>query len=1550
MTGKVWKRAAFTVFLIVASLIGLAGLTVLSWVFYPPLRTTAVQRGLAQADRSLPGKFAHADVRSSHSGAVEVRNFRWFGEGDTLLVQTDALRLDLDVDALFGRNLRVKTLRADSLYLDLPALQRTLASMPKKEPKPKPASSEEGGGIPFLNPGVLQGVPSLVVDELIVGLDRVRVSDTVVLRGRVDLSADLSTAGGGAFALKADIRGDRPTDPRLTSDLSLHLLNATAQGQAEVQLAEDWKAQLELSSPQPRTIRLQLTDSVAGVRGLDANLNFVIERKSPTELTATNIDGGIEIPGVDVLRQRPPLRDLPELPLKSATQAQIEGRIELEGTPSYQAKLSLGSNELWNAVQVDGRFSEGRWELRESEVDARGLKLEASGAGDSETMDVGVQAWADSFTFLEPWMPSPPQTEDLQVAAQARITGTSNKPGLALSLNGSGTINGAELNDARLRADTDRLTETPLDLWVGLVSQDLQADVRGELAADFQSLRTAPLRVLSRPGARKVLAVSGLDAAVPMTGPVSRPSYPALGGAANPARIAWASGVEVRGLRVVGDLGRVLADLTVAESGDLTANFDAQWPTAPKILSDRLELRPGLADTLRQAWGRDGPFKVSGNVQGTGETMAGRLRLDLPGPHTLASLLPDSSNTEGLGSIRGSADFRQSKDQLNLVAHLAGEAWLDSLYANVSQVGEEWAVERAELSVLGAHLEGGGNWGRNNNLLFELRMADLDRLKSVFPKPTAGLSASVDGTVVVGGSADNPQLEVAMTGSAGREAQEGGEPLAIEAWTLRAQRDSSRLDADLDLPTGVTGLPLVVSSAELSLSSASSSGLPVDLSFRAEGPELAASADIWVESAATDSSESVWRIRGDALDVVVRGRSLSSREVFQLVVDPAAQRYQVADLRLEGDIGSLTMDGVLQPMDSDLEATADLRLPERPEELELPDWAWAERVRMDFRVQGTSGLNLDLLMEGVPWTKTPLDAQAQIRTEAERFVLSAFVTQEDDSLLTVKGAAPGSVQILPTRVEGGDGPVELLVDLKEFPVPVPARDQEEPEQMILSGQMLADGLASAPQFQGDFEATFPDWPEMSQLRAVATARYASESGVAAIRLAALKRNGSPASADSLVVGTARVPVALSLYPVSLELPEDADISARLSADKLNLQEFEPLLPSDFSVRGQATVSLKVDGPRDNPNLEGAIRATALEAKLADGSRVAASSRLNLSGSLLRPRVTGKVDVASGLLVVPEAKKDLLPAEGSSRLLELRVSERGTVYGPANRDGSVSSPSGSANRDSSFVAPTGSAHRDSTVAASSGQTSGAAINPAEIVPDLDVTIDIPGAVWIRGRGLEVELEGSLRATYEEVPVLTGTLEARSGHFRLLGRYFEIQSGVVGFYGEPEIDPDLDLVLQARVDETQVFVEVTGTALSPQLRLRSEPQMEEGDILSLLLLGRTLDQLDDDQTELLESRAADVAAGFGATQLGARLSGQLGVDLVSVQQGSQPNSGNALVIGKYLSPRILLKYEQALQSSADFLVNLEYLLTRHLRLETFYGPRSQSGVEFNWISEY
>jgi autotransporter translocation and assembly factor TamB len=91
-------------------------------------------------------------------------------------------------------------------------------------------------------------------------------------------------------------------------------------------------------------------------------------------------------------------------------------------------------------------------------------------------------------------------------------------------------------------------------------------------------------------------------------------------------------------------------------------------------------------------------------------------------------------------------------------------------------------------------------------------------------------------------------------------------------------------------------------------------------------------------------------------------------------------------------------------------------------------------------------------------------------------------------------------------------------------------------------------------------------------------------------------------------------------------------------------------------------------------------------------------------------------------------------------------------------------------------------------------------------------------------------------------------------------------------------------------------------------------------------------------------------FGTARLEAKLSQQLGVDMFSIRKGQGQAAGSSLVIGKYLSRRALLKYEQALAELSAFFINLEYFLSRSIKLETMISRQYQSGIELNWSREY
>jgi autotransporter translocation and assembly factor TamB len=476
--------------------------------------------------------------------------------------------------------------------------------------------------------------------------------------------------------------------------------------------------------------------------------------------------------------------------------------------------------------------------------------------------------------------------------------------------------------------------------------------------------------------------------------------------------------------------------------------------------------------------------------------------------------------------------------------------------------------------------------------------------------------------------------------------------------------------------------------------------------------------------------------------------------------------------------------------------------------------------------------------------------------------------------------------------------------------------------------------------------------------------------------------------SELLVGAVSYPLLFTLAPLAFQSIDEGEMDIRVDSDALPLADFDDILPPDVGLDGTCTVAIHAKGPTENPTLEGRLVADNFNISLENGTRVTSSGAVQFSGTRKRPSVTGEFEIHNGVIRIPEKKKDLHPVSGNAVLWEREdpsppghddAEAPESVGGEppaAGHDeaphGAVNPPAGSADEaaNSAVKPPAGSTDEpasgteepassavkppaggtDEPASGSERVSTGGATQQDRDV-DLDVTVTIPSGLWIRGQGMDVELAGDLRLIQKGTyPAVSGELQAIGGRLVFLGRTFHVDRGSVVFYGGDEIDPSMDLVLSTNVEGTTIRILLGGTTHEPELNLTSEPEFPEGDIMSLLVFGRTMDELDNEQMNLLGRRAADMAAAFGAAQLETRLSQQLGVDLVTIGRSSGQEGGTSLVIGKYLSPKVLLKYEQALEERARFFVNLEYFLSRHFKIETLIGHQSQSAVEFNWTREY
>lgn len=183
------------------------------------------------------------------------------------------------------------------------------------------------------------------------------------------------------------------------------------------------------------------------------------------------------------------------------------------------------------------------------------------------------------------------------------------------------------------------------------------------------------------------------------------------------------------------------------------------------------------------------------------------------------------------------------------------------------------------------------------------------------------------------------------------------------------------------------------------------------------------------------------------------------------------------------------------------------------------------------------------------------------------------------------------------------------------------------------------------------------------------------------------------------------------------------------------------------------------------------------------------------------------------------------------------------------------------------------------------------NPAR----LDVTINAPNQVFVRGRGVDAELGGQIRLTGTARNVIPiGQLELIRGGVDLLGRRFDMTEGLIEMQGS--LVPVLRLVAETQQDEITTRIIIDGDLRDPEITFQSDPELPEEEVLSQLLFGRGLETISPLQAAQLANAVA-VLAGRGGEGLVGNLRNAAGLDDLDL---TTDDEGNISVrAGRYLS---------------------------------------------------
>ena len=452
-----------------------------------------------------------------------------------------------------------------------------------------------------------------------------------------------------------------------------------------------------------------------------------------------------------------------------------------------------------------------------------------------------------------------------------------------------------------------------------------------------------------------------------------------------------------------------------------------------------------------------------------------------------------------------------------------------------------------------------------------------------------------------------------------------------------------------------------------------------------------------------------------------------------------------------------------------------------------------------------------------------------------------------------------------------------------------------------------------------------------------------------------------------LTATGKVPLAL----LDAKLPEQPfDVTIKSSTISLGLIEGVTDLVRDVS--GQITLDMKVIGTSSDPHMDGVIDVANAAFLVVDtGARYRnIRARFRLSRDKIGVDTLHVEDrdghplEVHGSLGTHELRVGDLEIEATARRFEVLRNDLGRLNVDAALQlrgrfetpriaGDLTISSGTLRVDE-ILARTLFQPYATTETAIAGVDPLAALNPWDRL-GLDVSLQVPGTLRLQGENVQVSSgtpiglgDINLRATgdlylYKDsrTPLsITGSFDSISGTYAFQGRRFDVvPSSSINFHGE--LTPELYVTVQRVIQGVETRVSIFGPLNEPELRLASNPPLDQSDILSLIVFNTSTNQLTGAQQQQLLVRAGALAAGFLTSPIVSAIESHIGVNILEVEPSADFGGGAKLTVGQEIAPGLVARFSRQFGQEPYDEATVEYLLTRFLRLRaTFSDAQSLS----------
>ncbi len=415
--------------------------------------------------------------------------------------------------------------------------------------------------------------------------------------------------------------------------------------------------------------------------------------------------------------------------------------------------------------------------------------------------------------------------------------------------------------------------------------------------------------------------------------------------------------------------------------------------------------------------------------------------------------------------------------------------------------------------------------------------------------------------------------------------------------------------------------------------------------------------------------------------------------------------------------------------------------------------------------------------------------------------------------------------------------------------------------------------------------------------------------------------------------------------------------------------------SPRNLQGQAQFDLAINGPAQvssvsgtirtanaslsAPNLRVALQNLAADIRLANNRaqlEVSADAvnggRLRVGGAVtLTPSLPADIQIALQNVVLTDPKLYSTSINGNLRLA-------GPISGGAQISGQIDVGETNVSVPSTGLTSIGDIPQITHIGAKPGviatrrkaglADANAGSDPAESSNGpsfgLNLRINAPNRIFVRGRGLDAELGGGLNVTGNTNNVISaGRFELIRGRLDILGKRFDLIEGSVQFQGD--LVPYLRFVSATTTKTGEVRVIVQGPADDPEVVFESTPEAPQDEVLAQLLFGRNIGDISAFQALQLASAVATLA-GKGGGGIISNLREGFGLDDFDVT--TTDSGATAVRAGKYLSENVYSDVTAASDGTADVSLNLD--ITPNLKGKATLGSDGNSSIGLFFEKDY